>query len=793
MDIRKITYVLRALGINGIVRTLQYGFIRDRIDQKYAARVQNIQRLSPGELISVYSIKSGIQLQFEHSSVGLSFLSKNLVQISWEPGKPPPPYSIAKPDWETLQPLITSNNSGQSLICGEFCITIDNAGGICYQDLNGNLLRRDNPPIREGDRWNLSTILTPNEHIYGLGERAASFNLRPGNYCSWNTDAAGSYSHGKDPLYIGTPIYLSLTKDSNYLVFFENSYRSYFQIDDSLKVSFSGGMLRYYVIFGSFEMIYEQLAELVGRPCMPPRWVFGYHQSRWGYQTEVDIREVVKGFEERDLPLNAIHLDIDYMDKFRVFTINSNRFPEMKKLSNDLEAKGIKLVASINPAVKRDRKYKVYTDGLSKDVFCKLPNGRIMNGVSWPGWSVFPDFTKPETRKWWKEQYKDLLSEGISGIWHDMNEPASFAAWGDKTFPMSTSHFMDGQEGDHLEAHNLYGFLMTQAGYEAIQEYSPNKRPWIFSRSGWAGLQRYAWSWTGDIDSTWESLKQTIPTILGLGLSGHTFSGVDIGGFSGNPSAELYLRWFQLAAFLPLFRTHSAVGTEAREPWVYGEPTTSIIRNFLKLRYKLLPYLYTLAWDASQTGISPVRPIFWENPQDENLWDVDDEFLLGSGVLVAPIVHEKEYNRQITLPHGVWYSFWDDQKYIGPTQFEIPLSVETIPLFIKGGTLLPLEENGKLYLQVYPDADNTIPNHIYFDEGDGYGTWRVDNFHSMNTQKSINISWLSEGEYPFPYPYITIRTHGMQLTNANVDGKSCPIQNNTLVTPIFKNLNLIFE
>lgn len=793
MDIRKIIYVLRAIGINGIVRTLQYGFARDRVDNKYSKRVSAVKRLYPGELQSENSIKGGIQLKFEHSSVELIFLSPNLIQISWEPGKPPFPYSIAKSDWETQQPLINSDTSGHSLIWGDFTVTIDNTGGICFQDFKGNILRRDNPPIREGDQWNLSTILAPEEHIYGLGERASSLNLRPGNYCSWNTDPAGSYTHGNDPLYIGTPIYLSLSNAGSYLVYYDNSFRSYFQIGDNFKASFTGGMLRYYLFFGSFEKIFEQLAELVGRPCMPPRWVLGYHQSRWGYRTEADIREVVKGFEEHNLPVSAIHLDIDYMDGFRVFTINSNRFPEMKKLTSDLEDKGIKLVASLNPAVKRDRKYEVFNQGSSKDVFCKLPNGKILSGVSWPGWSVFPDFTKPEARKWWQDQYQSLLSAGISGIWHDMNEPASFAAWGDKTFPISTSHSMDGRGGDHLEAHNLYGLLMNQAGYEAIHEYAPNKRPWIFSRAGWAGLHRYAWNWTGDVESTWESLKQTIPTILGLGLSGHAFSGVDIGGFSGSPGAELYLRWFQMATFLPLFRTHSAIGTKSREPWAYGEPTTGIIRNFLKLRYKLIPYLYTLAWEAAHTGISPIRPIFWENPEDKRLWDVEDEFLLGNAVLLAPILHEKEYKRRITLPRGNWYSFWDDQQYIGPSQFELPVTLETIPLFIKSGSLLPMEESGKICINVYPDIVNTNSNHIYFDDGDGYGAWRVDNFHFNAKQNSMDISWVHEGEFPFPYPFVTIQIHGKQLINAIVDGNPRRIQGNTLITPIFKNLNLYFE
>jgi alpha-glucosidase len=793
MDIQKIFYVIRAIGLSGIIRTIQYGVLRDRIEQQFSSKLLNTPKVVPGKIALVNSGAAGLQVEFEHARLELIFLTQNLVKISWEPGKPPIPYTLAKTDWIPQKVEISQTSSGYSLICGNFEVSIDSFGGILFQDLNGNALRKDNPPFREGDGWSLSSILAPEEQIYGLGERACSINLRPGSYCSWNTDAEGSYSTGKDPLYNGTPIYLSLSDSGSYLVYFENSYRSTFHIGDTLDASFSGGMLRYYIIFGSLQTIFSQLAVLVGRPEMPPRWALGYHQSRWGYRSEADIREVVKGFEDHDFPLSVIHLDIDYMDNFRVFTINLTRFPEMRRLSTELEGKGIKLVTSLNPAVKLDRNYTVYKDGLAKDVYCKLPNGNVLHGVSWSGWSAFPDFSNPEARKWWQKQYRLLLGEGISGIWHDMNEPASFAGWGDKTLPLTTTHFMEGQGGNHLEAHNLYGFLMNKAGYEALRNYAPDKRPWILSRAGWAGLQRYAWTWTGDVETSWEALRQTIPTILGLGLSGHAFCGVDIGGFSGSPDAELYLRWFQMATFLPFFRTHSAIGTRPREPWLFGEPTTNSVRKFLKLRYKLMPYLYTQAWETSQTGLPTIRPLFWENPQDHNLWNIEDEFLLGDSLLIAPILDEKPNNRQVTLPPGIWYSFWDDRQYIGPTQVDFPASLETIPIFVKGGTLLPIAEDGEFYLHTYPGNDKQSTAQIYNDAGDGYGPWRVDSFQLINRLNFIDILWEFVGDYPFPFSSVKFQAHGRRLVSANFDGIPCHIQANTIVTPKFRMLHLEFE
>jgi alpha-glucosidase len=791
MDINKVIYVFRSIGIGGIARTLLNSVYRSVNEKHFTTKSTSIGDEFAYELKLVTPILSGARIQFNQANLEIIFLSTNMIRVSWGPGKPPVPYTINKNNWEMLEPTIETNQHGIQLNYEKLYVFIDNTGGIIYKDDVDTILHTENPPIRIGDCWHLTSLLTAEEHIYGLGERAASFNIRPGNYCSWNTDIGGKYTTGTDPLYIGTPIYLSLSNSGSYLVYFENSYRSSYHISDTFAASFDGGMLRYYIIFGPLNTIYNQLSELIGRPCMPPRWVFGYHQSRWGYRSETDIQNVVDGFAKHDFPLSAVHLDIDYMEGYRVFSINKKRFPNMHKLTDDLEKKGIKTVVSINPAIKNDHKYRLFLDGLENDSFCKLPNGKLSGGVSWPGWSVFPDFSNEAVRKWWSEQYLYLLDLGISGIWHDMNEPSSFSAWGEMTLPSSTQHNLDGQIGNHREVHNLYGLLMNMACFEGLQKYSPNKRPWIFSRSGWAGLQKYAWNWTGDIDSSWTSLKQTIITILGLSLSGHAFSGADIGGFSGSPDAELYMRWFQLSAFLPLFRTHSAIGTKPREPWVFGEPTTSIIRNFIKLRYSLIPYLYTLAWETTQTGTPPIRPLFWENPADASLWEIDDEFFLGDALIIAPVVTAGAQIRQIYLPEGLWYSFWDDKVYIGPDRFNIDINPDTIPVFIRGGTILPLEVDGEIFLHLYPNTGNLSSSHIYFDAGDGYDSWRVDNLYSYYLSKAINISWETEGTYPFPYSNVNLIFHSGQLSQVTVDGSIILHKNNIISTPIFNNLNLI--
>jgi len=790
MLIQKIIYVVKSIGSGGISRALRYAIQRDRAERGFSSAFTSTGEISPGNITASKAIPGGFQLTFIQAAVEVKFLTANMLMISWEPGKPPVPYTITRTEWFNGTPKHEVNGTYHSLTYGKLQVIIEEHGLIRVNQLDGKTLRVDLPPTRNGSKWMLSTELNAGEHIYGLGERAGELNLRPGEYSSWNTDPGGNYSHGADPLYIGTPIYLSISNQGAQLVYFENSHRAEFHIGENLRAQFAGGILRYYLIFGSLEEIYSQMAELVGKPFMPPRWALGYHQSRWGYRDEAEIKNVVNGFEVHDLPLSVIHLDIDHMNRFKVFTTDPHRFPSLKGLADYLAQKGIKIITIVDPTVKVDGEYAIYQDGLSKDAYCKLPDGEILQGVSWPGWSVFPDFSKPEARNWWGEQYRKLIDEGVSGIWHDMNEPSSFAAWGDKTLPFPTQHNMEGQGGDHHEAHNLYGLLMNMAGYEALSKHSPEKRPWILSRSGWAGSQSYAWNWTADIESSWEALRQTIPMILGLGLSGHSFSGVDIGGFGGNPDAELYLRWFQMAAFFPFFRTHSAIGTNRREPWVYGEPTTSIVRNFLKLRYKLLAYWYTLSWDASQTGIPILRPVFWENPSNQDLLDIQDEFLAGDALLVAPILYKNDRSRQVTLPPGTWYSFWDDQVCRGGQQFMINAPLSIIPLFVKAGSLLALEEDGGLCFHAYPGDENISENHLFMDAGDGYGSWRVDRMHMSKHRSSLEISWSYEGNYPFPYDEIRFQLHGEKLTGAISDGKSFNIQNNSFMSPFTHQLVL---
>lgn len=816
MDLlNKASVAIRRVGIINTLRFIRFARWRDRLERQAGCHtVQTSPPIAPGSLLSADPSQSGGAFRFENSSLEVSFLASDLVRLSWSPGIEPLAYGIAQAEWPPVQTTLSRAGDGWLIKSDRLRVEVDSGGAIHFSSPEENRLRTDLAPERrdplfpesgflhQKPHWTLRTLLAPETAIYGLGLRAFPLNLRGRSYRMWNTDPPGGYAPGVDPLYMCIPVYLAVHHGGSYLVFYENSYPATFSLPQSAQsetgndpsstaeAAFEGGMLRYYFIPGPPARALERYSQLTGRAPLPPRWALGYHQSRWGYQSETDIREVARGFKDNDLPISAIHLDIDYMRDFRVFTVDPERFPNLAGLVEELSGQGIRLVTILDPGVKLDPGYEVYDEGLKLNAFCRLPDKTVLKALVWPGWSVFPDFTDPRVREWWGAQYPKLLSQGIAGIWHDMNEPAAFAGWGDFTLPLPTLHELEGRGGTHVEAHNLYGLLMNKAGFVAMEKYSPERRPWLLTRSGWAGVARYAWCWTADIETSWNALRQTISSVLGLSLSGVPFSGSDIGGFSGVPDPELYLRWFQMAAFMPFFRMHSTKEVPPREPWRHGEAIMGIVREFLRLRYRLMPYLYTLAWECAQTGWPLVRPLFWPDAAKPDLWGVDDAFLLGDSLLIAPVLKPGEDSRAVALPSGEWFDFWDDSTYEGSSQVELPVCLERIPVLVRAGSILPLEEQGVLQLHIYPTSHGESQASLYSDAGDGYGAWRLDHFVSRAARGGIEITRREEGRYVFPYQKIIVKIHGRQVERAWIDGQETPLHEDTLETGIFTRINL---
>lgn len=765
MDLTTKLKGLAAVGLSTLWQSLLYGFRRDAVDRRFPPERSREGVVGIGSPQGVTGVAGGLDVQFEHARLSAQFLADDLVRITWQPGLLPHPYALARPLWPTVAATMEATDLGWRITTGALVLEVAGSGAISLTRPDGTVLRRDLPPVRTDGRWCLKTVLADQERIYGLGERTHGLDLRGGTYRNWNREPMGAYTEGDDPLYVCLPVYLTMRQGATTLAFFENSFESTFAFGEEATHEFHSGALRYYVAAGTPARCLDRYTTLTGRPAMPPRWALGYHQARWSYMDEEEVRELARGFAQRDLPISAIHLDIHYMDGYRVFTVDQNRFSDLAALTRELGDAEIQTVAILDPGVKQDPDYDVYVSGLSDDAFCKYPDGEVAVGPVWPGNCAFPDFTRPATRDWWGDYYARFVDWGVAGVWHDMNEVAVFAPWGEPTLPLATRHDFDGRGGDHREGHNLYAALEARAGFEGLQRARPHRRPWLLSRSGWAGMQRYSWTWSGDCESDWWTLAQSVRIALSMGLTGMPYSGPDIGGFGGSPSAELYTRWFQAAAFLPFFRTHCAVFAPRREPWVFGEPTLAIVRRFLKLRYRLMPTWYTLAYEASQSGAPLVRPLFYEWPDQANLGAVEDQFLLGTCLLVAPVVAEGASRRSVVLPPGRWFDFWSDELFEGDQEVSVPVTLERIPLFVRDGALLVMEEQGQLvchgWLSSLESVVGAVGGGLYLDDGDGYGATRLESLAFDVRGGDVCVVRQVQGDSNYPAPDLAVQGHGL--------------------------------
>lgn len=606
------------------------------------------------------------------------------------------------------------------------------------------------------------------ETYYGLGEKAgATLSRDTQQFVMWNTDTYG-YPRGLDPIYQSIGFYIALrhmkppvytvTNDSlvrprgyAYGLFLDNTSRTYFDMGktDPSRVTFgaASGELNYYVFTGGREHspknILHDYTDLTGRAPLPPLWALGNQQSRWSYYPEARVREVARGFRESRIPADVIYLDIDYMDGFRVFTWNRAHFPDPPKMISDLREQGFRTVVIIDPGIKVDPNYSAYKEGQAGGRFVKNADGSELHASVWPGVCAFPDFTDPQARDWFGSLYKQNLDEGVAGFWNDMNEPGVFLSDQTpkpdiyhhpmKTFPLGAQHAGDGTPGTHARYHNVYGMQMARSTFEGLKRLRPDARPFVLTRAGYAGVQRYSAVWTGDNVASWDHLRLSIPMLLNLGVSGVPFVGSDVGGFSGNPSPELYARWLQAAALTPFLRSHSEAGSKPHEPYSFGEEFTRINRASVELRYRLLPYLYTLFREHTETGAPVMRPLWFEYPDDTRTYTLEDEYLVGRDLLVAPVVRESATKRGVYFPAGdKWVDWWTGKTYPGGFDAEVEAPLDRLPLFVRAGAVIPtqavVQHTGEmraapLSLLVVPGADGT--SSLYEDAGDGDGDRRT--------------------------------------------------------------------
>lgn len=634
---------------------------------------------------------------------------------------------------------------------------------------------------------------------FGLGDKTCDEGLRGQKFQNWNTDSY-TYERGDDPLYRSIPFFSALTKETDaYGIFVDNTYRSFFDFDskadNTCHFSAAGGYMNYYFIYGpELLTVSERYTKLTGTPDLPPMWGLGYHQCRWSYFPESRVRELAQGFRDHQIPCDAIYLDIDYMDDYRVFTWDNERFPNPQKMIVDLNEQGFKTIVMIDPGVKVDEEYDVYRQGMERDYFCKRPDGETMIAPVWPSKAVFPDYTHPDVRNWWADLHEDLIkSDGVAGFWNDMNEPAVFEI-SKKTFPDTIRHHFDGQPASHKKTHNIYGMQMARASYNGIKKHNKSKRPFLLTRANFSGGQRYAALWTGDNIATWDHLKLANEQCQRLSISGYSFVGSDLGGFVDDPSAELFTRWLQLGVFHPLFRNHSmgynvdgaaAVKEEEvelqkqlsdseQEPWTFGKKFTEINRSIIELRYCLLHYLYTAFRQYSAEGTPILRPLSFVDQHDEQAVKHIDEFMFGDKILVSPVLNRSKREVETYFPEGRWYDFRDNQLFEGKSTQIVDAPLSEIPFFIKAGTVLPLHEvmqhigernPDQLELKVYYGQRETTSN-FYEDEGEGFSyvddNYRMTSFCLKPDQqgKTVQLTAEREGGYTPAYNDVKISLIG---------------------------------
>ncbi|HTT55691.1 MAG TPA: TIM-barrel domain-containing protein [Opitutaceae bacterium] len=701
-----------------------------------------------GAVATVAAAERGVTLSCtDGATVQLTVLAPDLVRVrvrfAGQPAAPDHSWAVERTDWDRVPwqlaetaDTVMLTTAGLEVVVRRSPLLVEFRDAATHRVVNAD----ERPMARDPATGALEAAkrLGLDEHFYGLGEKAAPLDHRRGTFTMWNSDTPG-YVAGTDPIYQSVPFYLGLADGAAYGLFFDNSWRSTFDFghlgQEAAIYRADGGELNYYFFAGpDLKQILGRYTELTGRMPLPPLWVLGNQQSRYSYYPDTMVEQIVARYRRERLPLDVLYLDIHYMDGYRDFTWNPQRFPDPRGLLDRLRAQGVKVVTIIDPGVKYQpaapdapagAHYSVFDQGQAGDYFLRRRDGSLWIGEVWPGKAVYTDYTRADARRWWGDLHRPLLEAGVAGIWDDMNEPSDFT---DQTGRSQADVVFDdlGAHTPYAANRNVFALNEVRATYEGLTRLQPERRPFILTRAGYAGVQRYAAMWTGDNNATWDALALNIPMFASLGLSGETFVGADIPGFIGRATPELLVRSYELACLVPLLRNHAAIDNYDHEPWRFGPVYAAIIRRYLQLRYRLLPYLYTTMEAAHRTGVPLFRPLVLNFQDDPNTFNLDDEFMAGDALLSAPVLRPGVRGREVYLPAGPWYDYWSGQPLSGGRLLWAEADLDHLPLYVRGGSVLPSTEAmdfvgakpwDPLLFDVYPGADGTAAGSLYEDDG----------------------------------------------------------------------------
>ncbi len=699
----------------------------------------------------------------------------------------------------SVQPLRAAGNATSLGVCIDG-LRAELRAADCHlrvMDASGAVLQEDAPgggyfERPDGSRG-VDRLSPPEERLYGLGEKSGGLDKRGRTWVMWGTDpyvdAWGGYPPGTDPLYQSIPFFLAHHRGVTHGVLTDNSYRTTFDLGatqpERVRVTAAGGVIDQYVIAGPTPAeVLRRYTALTGRAPLPPRWTLGFHQSRWGYSPDTEVRSVADELRRRRFPADAMWLDIQHQDGFRTFTWDPVTFGDPRGLTGALAAQGLKTVVIVNPAIKADAAWDVFASARAGGHLLLGRDGMPWLGTVWPGTSVFPDFTAPAARGWWSMLVQRPLSNGVRGLWIDMNEPTSFTPESGNSVPNDVTINGDGLLSTMAEGHNVYALAEARATYEGMRAAAPQRRPFILTRAGYAGIQRYAAVWTGDAPSRWETLRETVPMLLGLGLSGVPFVGSDVGGYGGAATPELYARWMALGSISPFFRVHTMQSGARQEPWRFGQEVEDLSRALIMERYRLVPYFYSLMEQASRTGAPVLRPLVYEFPQDTSSASIDDEVMVGPWLLYAPVLDRGATERRFSLPPGRWFECTSGAVFEGPGAFTTNLTLAALPCFVREGAIIPrgpamrFTDEGPLSplsLDVYPSSEPSTFS-LYEDDGDSFafetGAFARTTYSLQRTSTGATLTGRREGSLTVPTRALVVRIHRVDRppTSVKVDG-----------------------
>ncbi len=659
-----------------------------------------------------------------------------------------------------------------------------------FKTLDGKVINEDDALGTSwiGDQVSTYKKLQPGERFIGLGEKTGPLDRKGAAYQNWNTDAY-AYHVGSDPLYCSMPFYIGVHNHLTYGIFFDNTHKAFFNFGASnnrfSSFSADAGEMNYYFIHGkSVADTIQQYTYLTGRMEMPPLWSIGFQQCRYSYYPDKEVFTIAKTFREKDIPADVIVFDIHYMDKYKIFTWDLKHFADPKGLVKTLRDQGFHVVIMCDPGIKVEPGYEPYDDGVNKNIFLKYPDGENYQGQVWPGWCHFPDFTNPLAREWWASKFHGYVNLGIDGFWNDMNE---IATWGN-ALPENLEFDFEGNKATMRRGRNVFGFQMARSTYEGTKKLLRGKRPFNLTRSGFSGVQRYSAVWTGDNVAYDEHMLLGVRLVNSMGLTGIAFAGYDTGGFVGESNTKLFARWISIASLSPFFRAHTMINTRDSEPWSYGEEVESISRNYIKFRYQLLPYIYSLFYDASQTGMPVQRSLAIDYTHDHRVYNslYHNQYLFGPNILVAPVESNKHLLK-IFFPEGDWYDVYTGKIWQGNQETIVESPIHRLPVFVKAGSVLPMQpaaehtgiKHEELILHIYCGRHSS-DFLLYSDDGETFdyqqGKCSKRLIQIRGYENKVILS-ASDGNYKPHFTKIKLVLHGATANDISVNGTTMSLTN----------------